>query len=230
MFWSWAWGLHTAKQFFNSTSPWSLCRHTSRVLSGWIQMFLIQKCSPEDILLRGEALWESCGNMAMRRKKGGRFLASHFGPGLVPPSSLLCLMPQVSWPWCPGLGAHSALPQSPHRLPGLGPTEALVHPLRPVNRFIRLKQTSAKEEKQNLNWRPPEMFVETDGRGSNATTSPWPLCRCRTDKTTLPSNGALPPGSLIRGVEGLCVWKYDFVSEAKGVLTLLSNALGFSVR
>lgn len=74
------------------------------------------------------------------------------------------------------------------------------------------------------------MCVETDGRGSHATTSHWPPCRRRADKTTLPSNGALPPGSLIRRVEGLCVWKYDFVSGAKGVLTLLSKAPGFSIR
>ena len=90
--------------------------------------------------------------------------------------------------------------------PGLGPTEALVRPLRPVNRFIRLKQTSAKEEKQNLNWRPLGMFAETDGRGSNEITS-YNLCADLADKTPLPSNGALLPGSPIRGLEELCVWK-----------------------
>lgn len=48
------------------------------------------------------------------------------------------------------------------------------------------------------------------------------LCADLTDKTTLPSNRALPPGGLIRG----CVLgKHDFVSEAKGVLTLLPSAL-----
>lgn len=62
---------------------------------------------------------------------------------------------------------------------GQGAPEALVHPPRPVNHFIRLKQTSAEEEKQNLNWRPLGMFVETDGKGSNEITSNRPPSRPR---------------------------------------------------
>ena len=50
------------------------------------------------------------------------------------------------------------------------------------------------------------MFAETDGRGSNEITS-YNLCADLADKTPLPSNGALLPGSPIRGLEELCVWK-----------------------
>lgn len=139
MLWSWTWhdfgvctllsNSSTVPHYGASADP------PSRVLSLWIQMFLIQRCSPEDILLRREALGDPCGNMATGRKKEdgarGRFLASQLGPDPVPLSSLLCLMPQVSWPWgsrawCPRRPPPTSPPSSwagAHRSPH-PPTEA----------------------------------------------------------------------------------------------------------
>lgn len=50
------------------------------------------------------------------------------------------------------------------------------------------------------------MFAETDGGGANELAFSG-VCANLADKTTLPGNGALPPGGLIRRLEELCVWK-----------------------
>lgn len=144
-----------------------------------------------------------CGNLgAGRRRRGGlgedlscRSLAQagSFFPVCCASSPRELVSASRAWhPWQPP-------PASPTSLLGWGP-------LKPVNCFIRLKQTSAKEEKQNLNWRPLGTFAETDGRGSNEITS-YNLCAELADKTPLPSNRALLPGGPIRGLEELCVWK-----------------------
>lgn len=80
-----------------------------------------------------------------------------------------------------------------------------MHPLRrPVNHFIGLKQTSANEEKQNLNWEPLGMFARQ--MEEYLMKSPHTVFSADLeDKVTLPGNRAFPPGGLIRGLAELRV-------------------------
>lgn len=194
------------------------CRWTSGVLE-----FLIQGCRPRKHHAQGEALpWVPMGIWPWG---GGQEL----GHGLVQAWSFLpthC----TSCPERASLGVQGLVDGPCPASPVTHPDRALVHPQRTAgNCFVRLKQTSVKEEKPNLNGRPPGCLWRQ--MGEDLTRSPRSgLCADLRDRATLPGNGASPPGGLIRAWRSCVFGKCDFVSGAEGVLTLLLNAPGPAVR
>lgn len=176
--------MHIAKQFPRSAF---FMEPLQSHLSGDLPLeaeALTQRCHPRRRHVQeGSACRWTPGNMALGRRGGGAQAdVSRLSVWARPASSSQPAVPRA--PASLGVQGLVCLASSPNlsqHPPGQKPTEALLHPLRrPANCFIRLKQTSAEEEKQNLNWKPPGMFAETDGRGYNEITSLWPPRRpCR---------------------------------------------------